>query len=270
MKLLRKGLTVLIIIALSLILSNLLVMAASCTDPPAPTIQPYIPKPSVPQFTLSYVDHSYDVPAKTTSSQDPYTGEVKTSTIPGYRVTNFTIDVTIRNQAYPAIVNGNSSYMRYEVQSKGHYQEGWTGGYSVVADKNSEYTIFPVPASSFTVGGEVDFRVAASLGYDYRYYFGFFPYTGFAHESSDYSSTKTIIVGTSPPTSAPTMSTMTITPAPNETTIPTQSGNNWNLPQLDLNLIGFTLLGGVIVVLVVYLVLLHKRIRVLELKQNGT
>ncbi|HSV48946.1 MAG TPA: hypothetical protein VLH35_01405, partial [Candidatus Acidoferrales bacterium] len=121
----------------------------------------------------------------------------------------------------------------------------------------------------FTVGGEVDFQVAASLGYDYRYYFGLFPYTGFAHESSDYSATKTIMVGTSPPTSAPTMSTMTITPVPNETSMPTQSGNNWTLPQLDLNLIGFTLLGGVIVVLLVFLVLLRKRIRVLELKQNG-
>ncbi|HSV49612.1 MAG TPA: hypothetical protein VLH35_04785, partial [Candidatus Acidoferrales bacterium] len=142
MQRISKGLTAFLIVTLACSISGLMFPQVSCTDPPAPTVQPYIPTPSVPQFTLSYVDHSYDVPAKTTSSQDPYTGEVKTSTIPGYRVTNFTIDVTIKNQAYPAIVNGNSSYMRYEVQSKGHYQEGWTGGYSVVADKTSDYTVF--------------------------------------------------------------------------------------------------------------------------------
>jgi hypothetical protein len=32
-----------------------------------------IPKPSVPEFSLKYVDHSYDVP--TTYGTDPYTGK---------------------------------------------------------------------------------------------------------------------------------------------------------------------------------------------------
>lgn len=268
MKLLCKGLTVLVI-SIVLLLSSPLILNALCTDPPAPTVQPYIPKPSVPSFSLSHADHSYDVPAVTTSSTDPYTGEVKTRTTPGYNVKNYTIDVTIKNQAYPSIVNGNSSYMRYSVQSKGHYQQEWVTSYSVVAEKNSEYTVFSVPTSGFTIGGEVDFRVLASLGYNYMYWYGFMPVTEFAHESSAWSGTQSITVGAAP-TSTPTMPTVTSQPIPYGTITPTQSGNNWALPQLDLNLIGFTLLGGVIVVLLVFLVLLRKRIRVLELKQNGT
>jgi hypothetical protein len=78
MKQFNKGITTLLIITLTLAVSSLLIMDASCTDPPAPTVQPYIPTPSIPQFSLSYADHSYDVPAVTTSSTDPYTGEVKT------------------------------------------------------------------------------------------------------------------------------------------------------------------------------------------------
>jgi hypothetical protein len=128
--------------------------------------------------------------------------------------------------------------------------------------------VFSVPTSSFTIGGEVDFRVSASLGYDYTYWWGFMPMRGFAHESSAWSGTQTITVRAAP-TSTPAMPTVTSHPAPYMTTAPTQSVNSWTLPQLDLNLIGFTLLGGVIVVLVVFLVLLRKRIRVLELKQNG-
>lgn len=44
------------------------------------------PKPSVPEFTLKYVDNSYDVPSTTTSTTDPYTGKTITTTTPGYRI----------------------------------------------------------------------------------------------------------------------------------------------------------------------------------------
>jgi hypothetical protein len=51
----------------------------------------------VPEFTLRYVDNSYNVPPTTTSTIDPYTGEVTTTTIPAYHVKNKTVEVMIKN-----------------------------------------------------------------------------------------------------------------------------------------------------------------------------
>jgi hypothetical protein len=51
----------------------------------------------VPDFTLRYVDNSYDVPPKTTTSTDPYTNEITTTTIPGYHVENKTVEAVIKN-----------------------------------------------------------------------------------------------------------------------------------------------------------------------------
>ena len=57
-----------------------LIVAMSCLT--LLTVKPVnaqsIPKPSVPEFTLQIADHSYDVPAKTTSTTDPYTGKTTT------------------------------------------------------------------------------------------------------------------------------------------------------------------------------------------------
>ena len=92
--------------------------------------------------------------------------------------------------------------------------------------------------------------------------------TGWASADSDWSDTQTITIGTVAPTSTPTMPIVTSTPTPYGTTAPTQSGNNWALPQLDLTVLGFAVLSAIIAVLLVFLVMLRKRIRVLELKQN--
>jgi hypothetical protein len=76
------------------------------------------PIPSVPKFSLSYVDHSYEVPETTISHTDPYTGKVTTETQPGYHVKNYTIDVIIENQNLPATIEGNQLVMKYTVQIK--------------------------------------------------------------------------------------------------------------------------------------------------------
>ena len=52
-----------------------------------------ITKPSLPEFTVKLVEHSYDVP--TTYSIDKYTGENVTHS--GYHVENKTIEVSIKN-----------------------------------------------------------------------------------------------------------------------------------------------------------------------------
>jgi hypothetical protein len=57
-------------------------------------------KPSVPEFTLKFIDTSYDVPSTTTTTTDPYTGKQTVTTHDGYHVQNGTIDVKIKNQPF--------------------------------------------------------------------------------------------------------------------------------------------------------------------------
>jgi hypothetical protein len=73
-------------------------------------------KPAVTEFSLQYVDNSYDIPPSYTSTKDLYTGEVTTSTIPGYHVENKSIVATIRN---PLGVNA------YNFRWKAHNDNLW-------------------------------------------------------------------------------------------------------------------------------------------------
>ncbi len=150
-----------------------LIIAMSCltllTVKPAnaePDINAPIPIPSVPEFTIKYVDHSYDVPTTTTSHTDPYTGKVTTETHEGYHVKNFTIDITIKNQAFPSSIDGNALAMRYHIQTKGHFQnESYWQESHVDTQSTSGYTTVAFSANSYPAGGTVDFRVMAWLGY---------------------------------------------------------------------------------------------------------
>ncbi len=75
-----------------------------------------ITKPSTPEFTLKYVDRSYDVAPVTTAKTDPYTGEKTTTTTPGYHVGMKTIEATIKNP---------SGVSYYNFRWKGHFEDGW-------------------------------------------------------------------------------------------------------------------------------------------------
>jgi len=136
-----------------------------------------VSEPSVPEFTLEYVDNSYDVPPTTTSSTDPYTNETTTTTIPGYHVENWTLQATIKN-------NLCASY--YNFRYKGHYEDEWSYypfgpngslGY-MLSDafsvpykaSTSDYTVAALPSYFFKdipEGGEVDVQVQALFG-DFR------------------------------------------------------------------------------------------------------
>jgi len=82
------------------------------------------PKPSVPEFTLKYVDHSYDVPP--TYGIDPYTGK-KVVTKEGHHVENKSIEVTIKNQPLSPNneANGFFTHLYYNFRYKGHYANDW-------------------------------------------------------------------------------------------------------------------------------------------------
>ena len=144
--------------------------------------------PSVPEFTVCFVDNSYDVP--TTYSIDPFTGANITHL--GHRVENKTIEVVIKNQPFTsAEIDGNPTRLFYVVRWKGHFAD-WTGydkpGLSVVgfnADfdyylenygveaSTSDYTIVSYSLESFGYvpdDGQIDFQVKTQVGYTYGYY----------------------------------------------------------------------------------------------------
>ena len=199
-----------------LILSHLVVVGSAFAQS--------TPKPSVPEFTLKYVDYSYDIPPKTTTTTDPYTNETITTTIPGRHVENKTIEATINN-------NIGASY--YNFRYKGRYTDEWnyypfdpnaslpyflSDSYSVsYKASNSSYTVAALPSFFFKdvpEGGEVDVQVQALFG-DFRAV----PYVHvqplpaptydfyFEGTTSDWSETQTIKIGESQ------MSTPSPTPA---------------------------------------------------------
>jgi hypothetical protein len=190
-------------------------------------------KLAVPEFTLKYIDESYDIPPTTTSSTDPYNGKVTTATTPGYHVDQRAIEVTVKNSL-------EASY--YNFRYKGSYGDSWNyfpfnpndiNGYSLhnTPDESppcvasaTDYTIVKLYLpSSVPHDGSVDVQIqglfgdfqkvhegsigAMMLGYNttYTYYF-----TG---QAGDWSSTQTVTIGDS----------QALTPSPATTSTPTSS-----------------------------------------------
>jgi len=164
-------------------------------------------KPSIPEFTAEYVDHSYTVPARTHT--EPYTGEQVTD--PSYMVQNETIDITIKNQPY--VSTEDIAYLCYNIREKGHFEDIWTELGHITNKTNdnalfratpgSEYKIISLPKTAQN-GGQIDFQVKAYFTVGHRFFntnFGTWTW-----EESDWSNTQTVTI---PETSA--------TPSPNPT-----------------------------------------------------
>ena len=146
------------------------ILAISCIIMSESASSQSVPNP--PEFTLKYVDHSYDVSPMPTSSTNPYTGETTTTTIPGYHVDNRTIDATITN-------NGASYYnFRY----KGNYEQEWKyypfypdvglgyflpDGYRVPFQAStSKYTVLSLYfLPDIPLNGKIDVQVQGLYGY---------------------------------------------------------------------------------------------------------
>ena len=183
-----------------------------------------IPKPSVPEFSVEVVNHSYTVPAST--SIDPYTGEKLTN--PSYTVENRTIELTIRNQPFaPITTDGNTTQLYYFIRWKGYY-ENWSedksnngvypdryyfeiGGLEA-SDSADTVKSYPLPIQN----GKLDFQVKAQTGYSFTYFGGHIQPIGTDIQivaQSDWSNTQTITIGESSPTptSTPTVPEFPIT-----------------------------------------------------------
>ena len=239
-----------------------------------------ISKPSVPEFTVSQVDRSYDVPVTITYSPDPFTGQQVEHRSGGYHVQNKTIDITIKNQPFTSTVLENGSVIKlyYCVRAKGHFGD-WSdtssaNGYvfkRVLASTadctvvtlilTSQYWEIPdsaQPDLNIPEGGQEDFQVKAQAGYEYPYgrsgvIFGIEFET---IEESSWSSTQTLTIGKSQ-TPTPSLSpspTATSSPAPTPT--PTPSEEPPQTEQIE-PIVGAAVVVAVIVVgagLLIYLV----------------
>jgi hypothetical protein len=211
-------------------------------------------KPSVPEFTLNYADHSYDVPP--TYSSDPYTGkQVMTNT--GGHVENKTLEITIKNQPFTSTkdASGNYTSLYYDIRFKGHYEDEWKyypvnptdygsaahptdpiqtgargGGY--LSASLSDHTVATL--SNWQVGnipsdGEVDVQVQALIGHDNKNDWGVEMFGGelityyFEGESSDWSSTQTILISTAATPSTFNTSPANTSPNPTQATLPSQN-----------------------------------------------
>jgi hypothetical protein len=184
-----------------------------------PTIAQTIPKPAVPEFTVSYIDRSYTTPVITTQTKDPYTGQLSTHRSGGNYVMNKTIEIKIKNQPYSptAFPNGTAILLQYTLRAKGHFAN-WNPEPTTYWDlsrlnkqffsSTSDYTsltyVINTPTSEIYVkdGGQEDFQVKATVGYQYTEYEGNsnfyrYPVTKFAPlAESEWTETQTITATT--------------------------------------------------------------------------
>jgi hypothetical protein len=196
----NKLLTLLLIISLTILTAIFAVNTVSCRDPPTPPIYSNIPIPPPPEsFSVTYVDHSYDVPTTTTYTTDYYTGKVTSGINPGYHVKNYTIEIKIKNlniHQFPAEIDGNKSILEYAVQCTGSYAPDFKddGGYSHYRAETGEYTTIVQDANSITPGGKIDVRVATIFGYEYMGADGIIPMMMEATKLSSWTPTQSLTI----------------------------------------------------------------------------
>ena len=206
-----KPITLLLIIGL-LATSIIMVQSSSASS---------TPKPSAPEFTLQYVDYSYDVAPKTSTVTDPFTGKPVTTTINGYHVDNRTIILKIKNQPIPTADEATPLGLYYYVRFKGHYENNENSwkylpkelkyGYGPASNYAEEvwyYTLTNLASEYhlyFSEDSEIDFQVQALFGNQTLFTMGLGGHYSFTGESGEWSNTQTVTIG-NPTSAAPTPS----------------------------------------------------------------
>lgn len=195
------------------------------------------PALSVPEFTVQLVGPPVTVP--TTYSLNSTSGQIVANL--GYTNEYSDIEITIKNQPSPSIVDGDAVGIFLDVRFEPHSAgDDWVDQYSFnnftyanvgnwYADvsagtsqlSNSTYTVIYLDASSYQPGSEIDVQVQASLGYystywvyDYQIYQTISVKSFFAQQSG-WSATQTVAIPANiplSPTSSPSPSTSTPTP----------------------------------------------------------
>lgn len=251
-----------------------------------------IPKPSPPEFTVRVVAHPYDVPPKTTTTIDQYTGKETKTTQPGYHVENKSIEIVIKNPQFtpinvteytpvghywyenyvPTPVECNyTANLYYNLRVKGHFGDEWksVGGSSYPPQPNaqldSKYTVISISAD-YPNGAVLDFQVKSLIGFYLPYgrtavIFGY----DFYGKESDWSNTQILEAGN--PTTQPSTPAATVSPSPspvqptlNPTATPAESNTQTDTElQFSWEQIVVLVMAVVIVVLAVASVFSRKR-----------
>lgn len=166
-------------------------------------------KPSIPQFTVNYIDLSYDIP--TTTSINQYTGQ--TETHQGYHVENITLQLKIRNQPFTSYLeNGQNISFYYNVREKGSFSTQWIEMYSpdngYPLQSRTEYTTITLFLGNNSRFGytppnsKIDFQVQALIGSVHRVSnitkdnqlpWEIFPWI-FDGQTSEWSNTQTVTI----------------------------------------------------------------------------
>jgi hypothetical protein len=237
-----------------------------------------IPNPSVPEFTLTYGIQSREIPGRTpVYTINPYTGqqEIQQSGSPGYTQEVRAVEIKVTNQPFTSYTDSENHHivLFYNVSYKGSYENDWHYYYSggsyggAFSQSSSDYTLI-----SFTNlpsgGGEIDFRVQAQIGYYTEYHMPYVAYS-FHGQVSGWSSPQTIEIPATTPTPHPTFTTPAPKPNPPTPTTTSPAPTNTLLPLDWLGTIALVVLSVIVALLIVFLVLMRRRIRVLESKQSG-
>jgi hypothetical protein len=185
-----------------------------------------VAKPSIPEFSVQYVNHPYDLAP--TSTVDPYTGKTIVTSQGGH-FDNFSIEVKIKNQAFISTIDSSGNYtsLYYNLRFKGHYenetnwiyypviptdygsashpvdpfQTGARGSQYLDAFK-SDYSIFTLPnwrVANVPQGGQIDVQVQTLIGHDNKHDWGMGQFGEwityyFEGEYTDWSSTQTVTI----------------------------------------------------------------------------
>ena len=264
-----KSLTLLLVVIL--VVSGLMIVQSAFAQS--------IPKPSVPEFKLSYTNHVYDVPAATSQ----WSGEPIPNS--GYHYNYREVYTKVRNQPNDAYVNENSvnngvrEKLYYNVRVQNHFSNDWVelwGQSPVYASNGSIITgtwYWGASDSEVTnmgsislngptniihaskdvaVGNQVDFQVKALIGYQNFEKYSFFG------EESDWSETQTITFSEAstsniPNPLSPTTPTITLTPIPPDT-----NSNSITMP-MDIFMAIIAFFASALVILSVLLYRRHRK-----------
>jgi hypothetical protein len=262
-----KSFTVIVIMTLAL--TSVVFVKSACAS---------APKPSVPQFTVTYVPSSY---TKTTTN--PYTGQETNE-----QIDTSTIEVKIKNQPFDYSVGDVKYYIFYQIGAKGHFSDDWSSRYSygsnltydqassqfaLKQNETSQYTTAIFPANYYAAKSQVDFRVQAVIMYDglvkvynsddwvdlsYHlekgYVFG---------ETGDWSSIQTITTTVGASTETPSIfSSSTPTNSPSQPT--GQSSQNTILFGLGWEQVALLVLAVFVAVLLVVVAVLMRKVNGLQ------
>ena len=161
-----------------------------------PTNAQSIPKPSVPEFTIKYVDYSTYIPP--TYSTDQYTGKTVIAQ-EGYYQQNKSIISTITNLLFTQALQEQNLTIFYQMEYKGYYGKYWSNlnwsssnceyvvseGHRYLINPNAPYTVATLGFSGnngsarygisrfiddIPNGGQIDFRLRSFVGYFTKVY----------------------------------------------------------------------------------------------------